>query len=765
MVFVLNGILFSPPPAPKKDNEPEKNAAQEQVEEQPEDAAAGEPAENAEEAVNAEAEPLEPVADVPQQYVTIGSLDPSKPYRLLATLTNEGAGVRRVELSSPKYRDVHDRGGYLGNLELIAAPSGGLLVQAIGDGTPLSALPDLQVGDRLLSAKSGKRSQELKSPEDLQNFLSKLKPGKEITLEAASVDGPSQEFQLTLGRKPLETIRPEIENVRMRTDDVPAGLKSPASYLLTLNKLGNAELEDDEPELPSIELLNSNWEIVEQDQESVAFRQRLPKQGIEVIKRYRVAKNGDVESNDPDYPAYHLTLEIEIRNLGTEAASLAYRLDGPNGLPIEGWWYSNKVGREWTVGIRDYIIRQAGVNTPVQNGPQDVADGEVEPSVGKPLAYVGIDAQYFSSMMLPEKPAIDSSWIDESQAVLLSPKPRGRSTEGRFANVTCRLLSKSNTLAPGESFKHSYRLFNGPKRPELLQKYTVAKNPLYSLGDLEYYGWFSSVSRAMIAILHFFYGIAGNYGIAIIMLTVVVRLCLFPLSRKQAKSMVAMQALRPEMDKIKEKYKSDMQKQSQEMQELYRKHNINPLGGCLPMFVQLPIMMGLYRSLMVDVELRQAPLLGEGVRWCSNLAAPDMFFDWSAFMPDFISGGEGILGLGPYLNILPLVTIVLFIVQQKMFMPEAANEQAALQQKIMQYMMIFMGLLFFKVASGLCIYFITSSLWGIAERKLIPPPTAANGLNSAAETKTSSSGDGKSAVSERKAAAKSKQKAKRKKKR
>ena len=114
------------------------------------------------------------------------------------------------------------------------------------------------------------------------------------------------------------------------------------------------------------------------------------------------------------------------------------------------------------------------------------------------------------------------------------------------------------------------------------------------------------------AILHFFYGIVGNYGIAIIMLTVLVRGLLFPISYKQTQNMARMQALKPEMDRINEKYKTDMQKQSQAMQELYRKHKINPLGGCLPLFLQLPIFIGLYRSLTVDVELRQSPLFGDG---------------------------------------------------------------------------------------------------------------------------------------------------------
>jgi len=306
--------------------------------------------------------------------------------------------------------------------------------------------------------------------------------------------------------------------------------------------------------------------------------------------------------------------------------------------------------------------------------------------------------------------------------VLLGPKPE-KTVENAYSNVTCRLLSHAVPIEPGGALRHSYTIFAGPKRPDLLAQYRACDSNVYTLSDLLCYGWFGAVAKPMLGILHFFYGIVGNYGIAIIMLTVLVRSCLFPLSRKQVQSMAKMQQLKPDLDRMKEKYKGDMQKQQQAMQELYRKHNINPLAGCMPVLIQMPIFLGLYRALMVDIELRQAPLLGDAIRWCSNLAAPDMLFDWSGFMPDLINAGEGITGLGPYFNILPLVTVALFMLQQKMFMPEPANEQAALQQKIMKYMMLFMGFMFFKVASGLCLYFIASSAWGIAERKLLPAPT------------------------------------------
>jgi len=225
-----------------------------------------------------------------------------------------------------------------------------------------------------------------------------------------------------------------------------------------------------------------------------------------------------------------------------------------------------------------------------------------------------------------------------------------------------------------------------------------------------------------------------------LMLTALVRGCMYPLSRKQALGAQKMQEIQPELKKIQEKYKKDLEARSKAQRELFLKHNYNPLSGCLVLFVQLPVFIALYRSLMVDVELRQAPLISENW-WCSNLAAPDMLFDWSGFMPAWFCSGNGMFALGPYFNLLPMLTIVLFIVQQKMFMPPPADDQAAMQQKIMKYMMIFIGILFFKVASGLCLYFIASSLWGIAERKFLPktkPASAATTTQTRADAKAQS---------------------------
>jgi YidC/Oxa1 family membrane protein insertase len=246
----------------------------------------------------------------------------------------------------------------------------------------------------------------------------------------------------------------------------------------------------------------------------------------------------------------------------------------------------------------------------------------------------------------------------------------------------------------------------------------------------------------MLWVLHSFYALVHNYGIAIIMLTVLVRGCMFPISRKQAVNAQKMQLLMPEIKKLREKYKNDLQQFGKAQQELFRKHNYNQLSGCLPLFIQMPIFVGLYRSLMVDVELRGAPLFTSAIQWCSDMASPDKLWNWSTYMPAFITHGTGFFGLGPYLNILPLVTISLFLWQQKLFMPPPADDQARMQQMMMKYMMVFMGIMFYKVACGLCIYFIASSLWGIAERKLLPKPAAA-ATTAQPVVATRPSGDGK----------------------
>ncbi len=330
------------------------------------------------------------------------------------------------------------------------------------------------------------------------------------------------------------------------------------------------------------------------------------------------------------------------------------------------------------------------------------------------LDYLGVDTQYFSAVLMAGTLEAPRSFIcQQAYAMPVGSVPQLESRKIRTLNTTFRFVSPDETIEPGQTATHDYHIFLGPKAPALLEE--------YGLGGIIEYGWFGWIAKPLSKVLHLFYAIIHNYGLAIILLTVLVRGAMFPIGRKAARNAQMMQELAPEIKKIKEKYKNDLEKQGQAQRELWKKHNFNPLGGCWLMFLQLPIFIGLYRCLSVDIELRQAALI-PGLHWCSNLAGPDMAWHWQGILPDFLASETG--WLGPYLNILPIITIVLFIWQQKMFTPPATDEQTRMQQKMMQYMMIFMGVLFFKVPAGLCVYFVASSLWGIGERKLLPPPEA-----------------------------------------
>ena len=193
----------------------------------------------------------------------------------------------------------------------------------------------------------------------------------------------------------------------------------------------------------------------------------------------------------------------------------------------------------------------------------------------------------------------------------------------------------------------------------------------------------------LLDLLRFIYGLVGNYGVAIIILTIIVRLVLFPLTYKGMKSMKRMQQLTPRMKKLQEKYKNNKEKLNKEMMDLYRKNKVNPLGGCLPLLLQIPVFFALYSSLSSAVELRHAPF----IFWISDLSQPD--------------------GLG----ITPLLMGVSMYIQQKMT-PQTAMMDST-QAKIMQMLPFIFTVFSFTFPSGLTLYWVTSNVLSIAQQQII----------------------------------------------
>jgi YidC/Oxa1 family membrane protein insertase len=317
-------------------------------------------------------------------------------------------------------------------------------------------------------------------------------------------------------------------------------------------------------------------------------------------------------------------------------------------------------------------------------------------------------------------------------------------------DVSVRVMSEPVDLKPGKEVTHKYLLYNGPVKvrllghklggeqmasPELVSRYTnqlhldtltdyQSPGPMGTFANAIY--WTQLVikcTNVMHTVLAWIHEVIPSYGLCIIVLTILVRGLMFPISRKQALTTMRMQALAPELKKLQEKHKDDKQALGMAQMELYRKHGVNPFGTCWFLLLQMPIFMGLYFALQESIHFRLAsfwPL------WIKNLAAPDMLLWWSEQIP-YISRVQdfgGFLYLGPYFNLLPVVAVALMIAQQKMMTPPPADDQQAMQQKMMKYMMVFFGLMFYKVAAGLCVYFIASSVWGFCERKLLPKTKA-----------------------------------------
>ena len=303
----------------------------------------------------------------------------------------------------------------------------------------------------------------------------------------------------------------------------------------------------------------------------------------------------------------------------------------------------------------------------------------IEPVAGKSLTaepdvrWIGLNDQYFLLAALP---------LDQDQAYcMLSARGDGY--------LEAQLMTPETVIPPGGSVHHRYRLFIGPKRLDYLEKirFDQAGKGSHLTAAVDY-GWFAFICHPMLWLLKELYGVIGNYGVAILFLTVVVKLLMLPLTQKSMKSMGGMARLKPLMEEIRKKVGDDKQKLNQEMLNLYKIHKINPMSGCLPMLLQMPIWIALYRMLSSSVELYQTPFIPG---WIDDLSYRDPYF------------------------IMPLVLGVAMFLQQKMTSSSADEQQA----KMMLYMMpVMFTFIMLYLPAGLVLYIFVNSVLSIGHQLL-----------------------------------------------
>ena len=341
--------------------------------------------------------------------------------------------------------------------------------------------------------------------------------------------------------------------------------------------------------------------------------------------------------------------------------------------------------------------RDIGDFEPKDFGDEGFKDGWFVQPGG--VAFASVSDFYFAQALVPMEPAanacrlqIEERW-DPSKFASKDDDPK------YGAMYRARLAYPARELAPGESATYKVTAFIGPKERDVLAGAAGGSHQLNDLVDL---GFFSIIAKGLLHFLVWLHGLVGNWGVAIILMTIGVRTLLFPLTWKSIQSGLSMRRLRPEIDAINKKYKDDPQGKNVATMELWKKHKVNPLGGCLPAVFQLPVWWALFTSLQTAVELYHTPFL-----WFRDLSAPDPYY-----IVPFILGGAMIL-------------------QQKM-MP---MQMDPMQQKMMTFVMpaVFTVMMLF-LPSGLAIYMLTNSVIGIFQQlgiekyyKSQEPPAAATG--------------------------------------
>ena len=256
-------------------------------------------------------------------------------------------------------------------------------------------------------------------------------------------------------------------------------------------------------------------------------------------------------------------------------------------------------------------------------------------------------------------------------------------------------------IAPGQKTERVTRLFAGAKEAAVLDKYEAAG--IANFGLAIDWGWFRWFEKPIFGLLSWLFQMVGNFGVAIIALTVIVRAVMFPIAQRQFTSMAAMKAIQPKMKAIQERYKDDKPKQQQEIMALYKQEGVNPLAGCLPIFLQIPVFFALYKVLILSVEMRHQPFFG----WIKDLSAPDPLHILNLFgLLDFTP--PSFLAIG-------ILAVLLGVTMHFQFKLNPAQMDPAQQQifALMPWLMMFIMAPF---AAGLLIYWITSNVLTIAQQ-------------------------------------------------
>jgi YidC/Oxa1 family membrane protein insertase len=376
---------------------------------------------------------------------------------------------------------------------------------------------------------------------------------------------------------------------------------------------------------------------------------------------------------------YMFTIRQKVANLGEKAISVA---------PY-GYLYRYGAGKDhdtWTIHAGPVASYDGKVNYGVDYST--VADGAQRfDATGGWVGYTDI---YWLTALVPDQGV--------KGALSFRPAPGG-ATQAQFEPTSAR------QVGPGQMVTQTSRFFAGAKDINLLDDYEE-KGGIRQFGKAIDWGWFEIFEKPIFHYLNWLFRMIGNFGVAIIALTLTVRLLLFPIAQKQFASMASMRALQPKMKALQDRYKDDKPRQQQEIMKLYKDEKVNPLAGCLPTLLQIPILYALYKCLMLSIEMRHQPF----ALWLKDLSAPDPLHVLNLF---------GLLDFNPpaflAIGVLPILLGVSMWAQFKLN-PAPMDDMQKQVFAIMPWVLMFVMAPF---AAGLQLYWITSNLLTIAQQKFL----------------------------------------------
>jgi YidC/Oxa1 family membrane protein insertase len=349
---------------------------------------------------------------------------------------------------------------------------------------------------------------------------------------------------------------------------------------------------------------------------------------------------------------YGFELEVQVQNLGAaplnQNSALAWRQYVDPAAPRDSYAHDGPVS---------YIAKE--IDRP------EVYKMEADKIIGPDVSWGGFESKYFIAAMIPQDPSLTSLRMTKDGDM-----------------VTVGLKGPKNVIPPGQSGRFNYSLYLGPKDYNLLKAQNLSLENAIDFGS-----WLKWLAIPLLVVLKFLYGYVQNYGIAIIILTLLIKIIFWPLGNKSYKSMKELQKLQPKMAALREKFKDNKQRLGEETMALYKAHKVNPMGGCLPMVVQIPVFFGLYKALLYAIELRHSPFFW----WIQDLSAKDPYY------------------------ITPIIMGATMFIQQKMT-PSAGDPT---QAKIMLLMPVIFTFMFLNFPSGLVIYWLFNNVISIGQQMYI----------------------------------------------